>query len=466
MTKEATLRLSLFDLIDNTVKALELNYPTYKYVEQKLTLLFEQALIKHEERFVGINTRIKSADSLKEKIIRNKFYMNCESAEEVLASLHDLIGINIECRFITDEQVMLELLKQLFEKSESDFSMCLLDASIYMNFKVPQPQLQRNGFTIYRLDGYVKHNDKTINFELQIKSLIHNFWSDVEHQVVYKNNHLVYFDHFMQNILASIRDNLDVVDNQLQIVYKQIKDESIQTSDIGMSEEGFKMFLAKAINDLYTVKMKESVGITSNFKKCSGILSQYFYVKDFLHSNSTQFKMVEYFEQFNLLKISELDFTYPITLETEFQHYCPFIQTIGTYWVNAINDDFEWHSFFVMLFAIEAGNNIQDFTSFIKVIRDLIVMPSWFNSKFGNLSADQAKDIKDSMLLSVASEMVNYGKIDMIFESKLIAIMECFHKSVEEIDTAFKDYDKWQCYKENVLETFKRKIKTVLKERQ
>ena len=61
---------------------------------------------------------------------------------------------------------------------------CFID--LCLNLAMPQPQLQRNGFTIYRIDGYYLFNGRKVNFELQIKSMVHSFWSEIEHQVVYK----------------------------------------------------------------------------------------------------------------------------------------------------------------------------------------------------------------------------------------------------------------------------------------
>ncbi|MFI3284748.1 MAG: RelA/spoT family protein, partial [Erysipelotrichaceae bacterium] len=266
------MRLALFDLIDETADEFEKNQATYKSAQQSLITVYDCYLRQFEDIYITLNSRIKSETSLREKIIRNKFYKHCNTPEDVFLNLHDLIGLAIECRFISDESKMLDLVKQIFEGKEEEYSVCKLDKRIYLNLKTPQPQLQRNGFTIYRLDGYFLEKGVRINYELQIKSLIHNFWSDVEHQVVYKNNKLVQFDQFMQHLLGSIRDNLDVVDHQLQIVYNQVKKESEQTDDVGMTEDGFKMFLAKSINDLYNIKMIDSVGFTSNFKKCSGIL--------------------------------------------------------------------------------------------------------------------------------------------------------------------------------------------------
>ena len=55
------------------------------------------------------------------------------------------------------------------------------------------------------------------------------------------------------------RDNLDVVDRQLEIMYDEISHQTRQTQ-IGMDEVGFKQFVARSINELVNRKMRESVG--------------------------------------------------------------------------------------------------------------------------------------------------------------------------------------------------------------
>lgn len=452
------MRLELFDLIDDSVRLLELNNPSYQYVEGVIRANFEHLLEDYMEPVVGFSSRIKAIGSLKEKMIRNKYYLNFKTGEEVLGFLPDLIGLTVECRFISDENRIYQAIRHQFGFIENEaYAQCLLYPNLFLNLAMPQPQLQRNGFTIYRIDGFYLFNEKKINFELQIKSMVHSFWSEIEHQVVYKNTQYVMFDSFMKDILASIRDNLDVVDHQLEIVYTQILNQN-KDQDIGMSERGFKMFMAKSISDLYAIKMIESIGFTTDFKKCSAILSQYIYIKDFVQSDQPQQKMVEYFEHFNLLKISDLDFTEPITLEKEFVHYDPFCEVMGRYWQSIINIDFEWHVFFVMLFAIQPGNNIQDFTMFIEVLKSLIVNRFWYEQKFERLDAVTAQAIRDDLLRCAAEAMVEVGKVEIIHEDRLLQIMELFHDEVDMLDEKIGEPEQFMLEKKTIAETLKHKI--------
>ncbi len=427
------MKLELFDLIDETIKTMNLQYPTFQYIETKVHQCFEQILDDAVIEYISIDSRIKQQASLKEKIIRNKYYLTCDHAEDVLLQLHDLIGITVECQFISEENVIYSTILKYFENSDQEFYRCKFDEFLYLNCRTVQPQTQRNGFTIYRLDGYYLFNGHQVNFELQIKSLVHRFWSDIEHQVVYKNTHFLYNDSFMKQMLSSVHDSLEVIDHQLQIISKQMNIESYDNQDFGMSEKGFKMFLVKAINDLYNQKMVDSVGFTTDFKRCSAILSQFIYIHEFLPCENPIVKMLEYFEHFNLLKTIDLDFTAPIILKEEYEYEDDFSRILGEYWKSIMNVDYEWHVFFIMMFAIDPNNNNQVFHYFIKVVKTMLVQPSWFNQQLKEVDEEKARLLRQKLLSQIASSLIQIGKIEMIHEDKLLSLMEMFRNYVESL---------------------------------
>ncbi len=452
------MRLELFGLIDETIKQLNLLNPSFQYVETKVKDCFHQLIEQTGLEIIAIDSRIKSEASLKEKIIRNKYYLNCESAQDVLAALPDLVGITIECRFISEENQIYRALLPFFVIDREEFNPCLLDPHLFLSCKTMQPQQQRNGFTLYRIDGYYLFNGNRVNFELQIKSLVHRFWSDIEHQVVYKNTQFLYNNSFMKQVLSSVHDSLEVVDHQLQIISRQMMAESQDNRDFGMSEKGFKMFLAKSINDLYTMKMVDSLGFTTDFKKCSAILSQYIYIHDFVRSEHPSMRMLEYFEHFNLLKVCDLDFTEPIYLEQDYQNPDPFSDLLGKYWQSILNIDYEWHVFFVMLFIIEPGNNIQDFTQFITVIKGMLVNRIWYEGKFNFLDLILAQQLRDALILEIAQAMVKVGRIEIVHEDKLLSILELFRQFVDELEQKIMEDPVLLSHKEDFLKSLNQKI--------
>ncbi len=432
------MRLELFNLIDETTHTLEQNLPTFQYIEKRINLALEGVLSDCDQELISISSRIKSPYSLKEKILRNKYYLECQSAKEVLSTLPDLIGVTINCRFIAEERDIYKEICRAFHPSHEHFFVSGNDENLYLDLKMPQPQQQQNGFILYRIDGYYEFNHERINFELQIRSMVHRFWSDIEHQVVYKNKHFIYNDSFMKQMLSSVHDSMEVVDHQLQIIYQQMVAESQNSYQFAVGERNVKMFLAKSISDLYTTKMIDSLGFTTDFKRSSAILSHYIYIHDFMRTENPSLRMMDYIEHFHLLKTCEIDFTQPILIEERSVCQDSFCEILSQYWSNAINVDYEWHVFFYMLFIINVNKQGQDFESFAKTIKEFIVSQSWLNERFEYLGNAQAEELKDTLMSSIAKAMVKTNKVSVVHEDKLFKLRILFQQYVEEYEEKLK----------------------------
>ena len=113
-------------------------------------------------------------------------------------------------------------------------------------------RFKKIGFAIYRIDGYYLKDGMRVNVELQIKALVHSFWGEIEHKLVYKNTNYYVYDDFMKDLLASIKANLTITDRQLNIIYNQMQESSV--SDTSITEGTFEKQISKAINDLFARK--------------------------------------------------------------------------------------------------------------------------------------------------------------------------------------------------------------------
>lgn len=457
------MELSLFQYIEETLAYYDLHKAGYEYAMGQVLHVFQELMKEKEDVVISFSTRIKARKSLQEKLIRNNFYLQYASGEESLLNLHDLIGITIQCRFIRNENEIYQCLLNAFEGNTEGYAQCRKDDHTFLNLRMPQPQYQRNGFTIYRIDGYYTFNNTRINFELQIKSLVHNFWSDIEHQVVYKNPDFVVYDRFNRSMLGAIRDNLDVVDRQLEIMYNEISEQS-RKKQIGMDEKGFKVFVAQSINELVNSKMVESVGFTTDFKKCSAILAQYIYVRDFVNGNHNRELMVEYLEHLNYLSQSEMDFKEEIYLEQPFDSEDPFLCTLGKYWEKRMNKDFQWHIFFAMLFSIQPGNNLEDFTDFLQVIKMLLVQPSWYAQTFSSFEEQEQKQAQNYLLQVLADGLVEVGTIDIVHEENLLKVMDVFKRFITTFcEEKYGSYAKFEEEKDAIARTLLHQIRIVFK---
>ncbi len=453
------MQLELFQFIEDTLNLFELKMPSYEYAEGQLEKTFSEIYADKTEAALSFHSRIKSSASLREKLIRNEFYLNCHSGEEALDHLSDLIGITVQCRFIRNEAELYQYLFSYFTDQGEDYLQCVRNENIYLNLRTAQPQTQRNGFTIYRIDGYYLFNNSRINFELQIKSLVHAFWNEIEHEVVYKNPDFVMYDAFNKNMLAAIRDNLDVVDRQLEIMYKEISYQS-QQAQIGMDEKGFKSFVASSINELVNRKMKESLGFATDFKQCSAILAQYIYIREFINGSHNAEKMIDYLETLNYLSSSEIDFKEEIQFESPYESDDPFCSVFGKYLESRINTDFKWHVFFCMLFTIQPGNNLEDFTDFINVIRLLLVQPGWYEERFVSYQ-DKGSDVRNELLHSLAEELVNIGGIRIIHEEKVYELMQMFRTFCLETEKQYPSYEDYEKERDAILASLSDKISIV-----
>ena len=113
------MKLELFDFIDDTLSLIDKNGDILNDIAGKLEKFFHDSLFI-KDHFLGANYRIKSKDSLREKILRYNFYIKYEEPEKLLDNLSDLIGIRIECRFIEDEKKIYKDILKLFTIEEED----------------------------------------------------------------------------------------------------------------------------------------------------------------------------------------------------------------------------------------------------------------------------------------------------------------------------------------------------------
>lgn len=454
------MNLELFDFIEDTLSYFERKNPSYVYAQGRILETYSQLYPSENTAVIHLHTRIKSKDSLKEKMIRNHFYLDYKTPQEAIDNLHDLVGITVECRFIRNEHELYRSLFSHFERQKSGYAVCKENENLFLDLSQPQPQLQRNGFTIYRLDGYYLFNEEKINYELQIKSLVHNFWSNIEHEVVYKNPDFVMYDQFNKEMLGAIRDNLDVVDRQLEIMYKEISNQSHQ-AQIGMDEKGFKTFVARSINELVNRKMKDSLGFATDFKKCSAILAQYIYVRDFVNGEHNQVTMIDYMELLNYLNDSEIDFKQKIEIKRTFIPEDPFIRKMSDYWINEMNHNFLWHIFFCMLFIIRPGNNEEDFMDFIDVIRILIIQPGWFADSFMKMSVEEGDKVRDMLEETLANALIDANTIEIVHEDMMYECMLRFRKKVNALDLLYDSYDELMKQEESIRSSLYHDIYTI-----
>ena len=162
----------------------------------------------------NLNFRIKNKYSLKEKLQR-KNYMETWGMKDkdksqiqgiICEKLPDLFGYRINCYFKEDEKIIFqELISFLKDK-------CI---------KVEEnPNLkQKNGHEIHKIScKYIEINN-VFSFEVQVNSLMHDTWGEVEHSIIYKNKNYDSRQRLKKDIIEGIYTILKGADKQLQKIY-------------------------------------------------------------------------------------------------------------------------------------------------------------------------------------------------------------------------------------------------------
>ncbi|MBR2669894.1 MAG: hypothetical protein IKE36_08910 [Solobacterium sp.] len=427
--------LQIFEFINDSMNEYHKRYATFEYAEVVLRNAIEDIIADSKIPVVSVYSRIKSAESFEEKILRNKFYQFCSDGKETLDNMHDLVGITVECQFIRNESDIYHALFNYFDRNIRSFSPYVNNPNIYLNLDMIQPQLQRNGFTIFRIDGAYYFNGQRINFELQIKSLVHKFWSEIEHEVVYKNPDFISYDQFLKNMLGSVRDNLDIVDHQLELIYDEISYQS-QNIQIGFDERAFKNLTASSISEFINKKMKDSMGFALDFKKSAALLSQYIYIHEFINDTDSRIKMLDYLEHLNLLSSVDIDFRQPIILETTEIPSDPFCTKLIQFWQLIMNEDFEWHVFFIVLFMLQQDDPVEVIKQFAVTYRNLLIQPAVYNRRFLQLE-DTGTKIRDAFADTLANTLISSRSIKMVEEETVYNMMVRFSHFIDDTELRY-----------------------------
>lgn len=359
------MKIETFEYIDRAVARLEQDRTAFTQAATRIAAYLESAL--EADEVVGVTDRIKTPSSLREKIIRNDLYKQC-AADELIYNMSDVIGVRVECRFLGDEKTVYERLKSLFDRDAGDGYFCSADQpNLALQLSSPQPERQKNGLEIYRIDGYVTLEGVRYNYELQIKSLVNSFWSEIEHKIIYKNKRLMMIDNFVTDLMMTIQKELVNIDSQLNMIYNRC-----MTHDVDAQMQQVENILTVLINEVYTQLIEEKAGFGVNIKDYAESVVKYIlydssfkarrYDSEEMYGN-TVMNVMNWMRDvdFDAIAIGErIELPAEIAYENEYQ------RCVGERLVQYINEDFFLNTFFHIFFSLEVGNNAQDFLSYVK----------------------------------------------------------------------------------------------------
>ena len=367
------MQLLIFDFIDAAIDCKERETGRIENMAAGLEDFFDK-LYRNNDYYLNVTKRIKSSASLREKILRNNLYSKNPTPESLIENLSDLVGIRVECRFINDEKKAYLLLLDAFsEKRAEGFYSVPSNEHIELYLAEKQPMRQKNGFEIYKIDGRYHDEKGSFRFELQIKSLVNEFWGEIDHRILYKNANYILEEEFMRDIMASIKNNLSMIDHQLMTVYDRLSgNEDIHDT----AEENYiESLLSKLIHDHYMRAIRKELLFVMDFKEATDLLVKYFFERE-------KFKMQSELDAGRIFmrilgRISDLpmelgSMSSVLEFFRDIDYKSPFQKAVGQTFRAMMNMDFRWNLFFRMLFDIEEGKNADDFEQFL-IFLDSIV---------------------------------------------------------------------------------------------
>lgn len=407
------MKLELFKYIDDVLDLFEYHRQELVSINKEVRNYFSDVL-KDDERALNLSTRIKTPQSLREKLIRRNYYIKYPTPFEGFKKVPDLIGLRIECRFIKDE-------KEIYQKIIDEFRIYCgngyyasnINKNIRLNLEDIQPQVLNNGFKIYKLDGLYKNSKTSYSFELQIKSLVNLFWGEIDHKILYKNYNYMIVEDFFRDIMHSIIDNLFMVDKQLMILYDHVTNSDASGKD--PAEKQLKVLLSKIIHDVFINKIYGELGFVFNIKVSTDIIVDFIFMK--LKKNKDNSYGEDFISLINRInEISTLDMNLEeyINVDEKPKFYDSFTRNIGNLILASLNKDFEWNIFFKIITTIDKESDNQIFEDFIHFVRyqyTLLILKLFENF---DLSEDDKRDIENFILNLVIDKFKNNTTLEFL----------------------------------------------------
>ena len=180
-------------------------------IKTRLNIIRKYKIINNDRDPIEyISSRIKSEESMKEKLKRKNLPINLESA---LTKVYDAVGVRIVCSYIDDVYEIVNMLKEYDDLKvikEKDY------------IKNPKSNGYRSYHIIFQMSLNIAGEVKNVFTEIQIRTMAMDFWSSLEHQIKYKKD-IKNQDIIVQE-LKRCADDIATNDINMQAIRKMIND--------------------------------------------------------------------------------------------------------------------------------------------------------------------------------------------------------------------------------------------------
>lgn len=183
-------------------------------VETKFRVLNEEFMLNYDHSPIEtIKTRLKTLNSLTEKLNRYNLPLSLESISE---NINDIAGVRVICSFLDD---IYNLADCFLEQDD----VTLIECKDYI--KNPKKNGYRSLHLIVSVPIFLEHEKRDMKVEVQFRTIAMDFWASLEHKIRYKQD-------LPEDVAESLYDELlecavvsTDLDKKMQNIRRQLDDE-------------------------------------------------------------------------------------------------------------------------------------------------------------------------------------------------------------------------------------------------
>lgn len=163
-------------------------------IETKFNVINEDFSCQYERNPIqSIKSRLKEPTSIRDKMLKHGYIFNAESIEE---NLFDVAGVRVICSFVDDVYRIADALIQ-----QDDIT--LVRRKDYI--ANPKENGYRSLHLIVSVPIFLTNEKRSMNVEIQLRTIAMDFWASLEHQLHYKKDYA-----FTPEMAAELKKCADV----------------------------------------------------------------------------------------------------------------------------------------------------------------------------------------------------------------------------------------------------------------
>ncbi|BBY87197.1 RelA/SpoT domain-containing protein [Mycolicibacterium tokaiense] len=176
-----------------------------------------------------VSSRLKSPESVLDKIARKNCAPNFESIRETIT---DIAGVRVTCSFTSDVYRVSEALTR-----QDDIT--VLQVKDYV--REPKPNGYRSLHLILEVPVFLSTGGVTVPVEVQLRTVAMDFWASLEHKIYYKYDGVVPAD--ISRTLSEAAETAARLDTEMEQLHRDVHGEllpvpvEVTRGNIPMSDE-------------------------------------------------------------------------------------------------------------------------------------------------------------------------------------------------------------------------------------